>query len=461
MKRFFYVTTTALALTAASAALAQSFTINGDTTGAPTWQRPVNDGPTLSGIGSATPFQTVNVTITQPLTFSAETTVSGAGFDTYLHLYETSFDPTAQLTNLVAGDDDAGAGLLSLINNTNDGPFTPGAYVLVVSGFDNLDFGTYTLVVNGALQGLSNPFLDELEATAGTFARLTTRKAFGNTRRGAQNSFATRDLQSPLGFGGSLDGAPVVSSKNGQLMGNLYAWAEYSAFRASGDATLDFSGQGIQFGADMAVSDNFVLGLSAGYDDLEASSSVTLTEGEFYFLQPYLGYRRGDWSAEASILYGEADYDTQRAVFQGSADSEVWAVNLSVARDFAMSNSITISPTASVRYGEEEITGKSGVLAGTGSTTVDFGEYSVGARWTRQTQNGMNYVGLHADYVETNAPTALASGAYDPEGLSARVELGGGVRVGPNSTISMGFEAGGIGSDLTDYSGQVRFGMNF
>ena len=142
-----------------------------------------------------------NVTITQPLSFSAETTV--ASFDTYLHLYQTSFDPNAQLTNLVAGDDDGGAGLLSLINAASDGPFTPGQYIVVVSGFSNGSFGTYTLEINGAVLGFAGVLLDELEATAGTFARLSTRQSFGNTRSGAQNSFATRDLQSPLGFGGA------------------------------------------------------------------------------------------------------------------------------------------------------------------------------------------------------------------------------------------------------------------
>ncbi|KNX40259.1 hypothetical protein ROTO_31950 [Roseovarius tolerans] len=102
MKRFFFATTTVLAMVAGSAALAQSSIINGDTTGAPTWNRPIGAGPGLSGSGNATPFQTVNVTITQPLSFSAETTV--AGFDTYLHLYQTGFDPNAMADPCVSHD---------------------------------------------------------------------------------------------------------------------------------------------------------------------------------------------------------------------------------------------------------------------------------------------------------------------------------------------------------------------
>jgi hypothetical protein len=459
MKRFFFATTTALALVAGSAALAQSSIVNGDTTGAPTWNRPIGAGPGLSGTGTATPFQTVNVTITQPLSFSAETTV--ASFDTYLHLYQTSFDPNAQLTNLVAGDDDGGAGLLSLINAASDGPFTPGQYIVVVSGFSNGSFGTYTLEINGAILGFTGALLDELQATAGTFARLSTRQSFGNTRSGAQNSFAARNQQSPLGFGDGPDAAPVLSSKNGKLMGNVYAWGEYSGLRADHNDGRSFTGQGIQFGADAAINDNFVAGLSAGYNDLEEHSALTETAGDFFYVQPYLGYRRGAWSAEASLMYGQADYDQTSAGGTGTADSDVWAIGLSVARDFAMSNSITLSPTASARYGEEDITGKSGTLAGAGSTTVDFSEYSVGARWTRQTRSGMNYVGLHADYVDTSAPTALAGGGFDPEGLSGRIELGGGVRLTANSNLSLGVHVGGIGSDLPEYAGQIRFGMNF
>jgi hypothetical protein len=416
----------------------------------------------LSGAGTATPFQTVNVTITQPLSFSAETTV--AGFDTYLHLYQTSFDPNAQLTNLVAGNDDGGTGLLSLINAANDGPFTPGEYIVVVGGFDNLDFGIYTLVLNGAIVGFANALLDELEATAGTFARLSTRQSFGNTRSGAQNSFATRDLQSPLGFGGDVEGAPVVSSKNGQLMGSLYVWGEFTGLRADhkgGNSQREFFSTGLQIGADVALDDNFVAGLSAGYNDLEERSTNIETEGDFFYVQPYLGYRRGAWSAEASLMYGQADYDQVSIGGTGTADSDVWAIGLSVARDLEMSNAITLTPMASARYGEEDITGKSGTLAGAGSTTVDFSEYSVGARWTRNTGNGMNYVGLHADYVDSSAPQALAGGGFDPEGLSGRVEFGGGIQVTANSNVSMGFQIGGIGSDLPDYAGQVRFGMNF
>ncbi len=462
MQRFFFATTTALALVAGSAALAQSSVVNGDTTGAPTWNRPIGAGPSLSGTGTATPFQTVNVTITQPLSFSAETTV--ASFDTYLHLYQTSFDPNAQLTNLVAGDDDGGAGLLSLINAASDGPFTPGQYIVVVSGFSNGSFGTYTLEINGAVLGFAGVLLDELEATAGTFARLSTRQSFGNTRSGAQNSFATRDLQSPFGFGGDVEGAPVVSSRNGQLMGNLYVWGEFTGLRADhkgGNSQREFFSAGLQIGADVALDDNFVAGLSAGYNDLEERSTNIETEGDFFYVQPYLGYRRGAWSAEASLMYGQADYDQISIGGTGTADSDVWAIGLSVARDFEMSNAIMLTPMASARYGEEDITGKSGTLAGAGSTKVDFSEYSVGARWTRTTQNGMNYIGLHADYVDSSAPQALAGGGFDPEGLSGRVEFGGGVQVTANSNVSMGFQIGGIGSDLPDYAGQVRFGMNF
>lgn len=477
MKRFFFATTTALALAAATsqvAAQSATFTSTDTPLRIPAAGTSGTITSTILVTGQAV-ISDVDVALDFNHTFFADLVTSvQSPRGTIVELFST-VNGGSNPSGVFILDDEAAA------NISTSGP-TPGTYTpqsALLSDFDGENAnGTWTLTIRDQFGGdigtlnlwqllitsSAKALLDELEATAGTFARLSTRQSFGNTRQGAQNSFATRDLQSPLGFGGNVEGAPVVSSKNGQLMGNLYVWGEFSGVRADhkgGNSQREFFSTGLQVGADVALDDNFVAGLSAGYNDLEERSTNIETEGDFFYVQPYLGYRRGAWSAEASLMYGEAEYDQTSVGGKGTADSDVWAIGLSVARDLEMSNSITLTPMASARYGEEDITGKSGTLAGAGSTTVDFSEYSVGARWTRTTKNGVNYIGLHADYVDSSAPQALAGGGFDPEGLSGRVEFGGGVRVTPNSNLSMGFQIGGIGSDLPDLAGQVRYGMNF
>lgn len=138
----------AVALMALSAASqANVVTFSGDTTGEPTWNRPILSGPDLSGVGTAVPYQATSFSVSTSNLYSMEIIAAASGFDTYLHLYENSFNPLDQLTNLLAGDDDSGAGLLSLINAA---PLTAGStYWLVVSGFDNSDYGSYTAQLSG------------------------------------------------------------------------------------------------------------------------------------------------------------------------------------------------------------------------------------------------------------------------------------------------------------------------
>ena len=69
---------------------------------------------------------------------------SGATVDSYLALYETSFDPTLPCENLVATNDDGGAGLLSQFDVDLQGGTQ---YILVVTTFNNNgnDYGDYVV----------------------------------------------------------------------------------------------------------------------------------------------------------------------------------------------------------------------------------------------------------------------------------------------------------------------------
>ena len=110
-----------------------------DTTGAPTWNRPVEMGG-LSGVGTATPY------VVSTLTVSANDTCDlnsiQAGWDGYLFLYENSFDPLNQLVNRVAADDD-GLGGIGTSDIVGVALNTGTTYYIVTTGFGNADFGTF------------------------------------------------------------------------------------------------------------------------------------------------------------------------------------------------------------------------------------------------------------------------------------------------------------------------------
>ena len=152
-----------LAFTTAPA-MAQNFA--GDTTGDPTFNRPVSL-TSLSSTGTAVPYEVIPFHVTVPGDY-VFTSISGntapENYDGYLLLYSNGFDAGDPLSNLLAGDDDFdpdGGGPLtstggSRISTTGGNSFgTPGAlssgvqYYLVQTGFNNTDFGAYTGLAEG------------------------------------------------------------------------------------------------------------------------------------------------------------------------------------------------------------------------------------------------------------------------------------------------------------------------
>jgi hypothetical protein len=148
--RFFFATVLTLAGTAT--AYAGTLAFNGDTIGGPTFNRPVNL-TALSGVGTNVNYETIGFTVDVADNYRIE--ILGAAFpaasggfvnDTHINLYTGIFNPLQPLLNLIALNDDAGVGALSLLtanllSSTN--------YVLVVTAFNNGAFGAY----NGEIVG--------------------------------------------------------------------------------------------------------------------------------------------------------------------------------------------------------------------------------------------------------------------------------------------------------------------
>ncbi|QJB44480.1 hypothetical protein [Dolichospermum flos-aquae] len=131
------------------AAPAQAITFSGDTTGAPTWNRPNENGSNppaeLSDTVTAVPYQVQNffVDTTGAYNFLSTSTA----FDNYTFLYQNSFSAASPLTNVIIGNDDNPNIFNSGFNGVN---LTAGTqYYFVNTGYSDNHFGAYDSSITG------------------------------------------------------------------------------------------------------------------------------------------------------------------------------------------------------------------------------------------------------------------------------------------------------------------------
>ncbi|MCB0826814.1 MAG: PEP-CTERM sorting domain-containing protein [Armatimonadetes bacterium] len=174
--------------TLAAGAQAVNLFYSGDTTGAPTWQRPLSMTG-LSGTGSAVNYhvQEFHVTVTGNYEFEVFGTTHP---DTYIFLYEGGFDPNNQFVGLMGGDDDFDGTFTMLTDNGGIGggfnsskmgggegqygdtgvAMTAGVnYYAIVTAFDNASFGEFNAAIGNG-QG---------DVIAGAVPEPTTMAIFG------------------------------------------------------------------------------------------------------------------------------------------------------------------------------------------------------------------------------------------------------------------------------------------
>lgn len=123
-------------------------TLNGNTTGGTTWARPLATICPASGtssVGTAVPYATHEVRNASSGTLSVHVG-STASWDGYLVIYAGTSVPSDPLM-CIEGDDDSGTG------SDPDLTFSLAAgasALIVVSGFDNMDFGSYVLSIDAS-----------------------------------------------------------------------------------------------------------------------------------------------------------------------------------------------------------------------------------------------------------------------------------------------------------------------
>jgi hypothetical protein len=324
------------------------------------------------------------------------------------------------------------------------------------------------ILLNSWSYNIPTDCLTELAAASTILGQAMAGGAFGATRSNTNNSFSTRDQALSFGLAptenGTGDQVVTVSSQSPSMIGDMYLWIDVSAFRAEATGARNYDANSLQFGADFAVAPNWVVGLSMGVSDLGADFSGGATDGDALFLQPYVGYRSGPWSADLTLVVAQIDYNTTTG--GGAApvigESDLLAVNLQIAREMAMANGAMLTPILSIEVGDEDYSGNA-VGSPVADTNFGWTEVSFGARYGFAL-GGLNqaYVGAYADYMSSDSPTStLLTTPFDIDGWSSRVEFGGSMSLNDRTTLSAGIQSGGFGSDLTFYSGNLELEIRF
>lgn len=314
----------------------------------------------------------------------------------------------------------------------------------------------YNLIVEHLLAGpTAQQQLDEtgsIMVQTGLGTILITRT---NVRDAVAGSFASRDNTVFMSTQGRDAGT-------GTMMGDTYVWMRVSGFRSEED-DRSFSSPLLQLGVDVELNDNLLAGLSVGRANLDASSPDFSYTGQQTMVQPYLGWRSGDWHGTASLSLGKIDYDEiTHSGGTAAAEGDLRAFSAEVKRDIELGKGRTLTPTLGLSKGRVELASTSGSLAGSGvGESVDFTRASIGAEWRQALSAGSLTLGLSGDYTDTNAPIALSSGEYDQNGWAGTASLGFQTELANGFSIDLGLSLGGLGQDFSEKSAWLEIGKKF
>jgi hypothetical protein len=140
----------ALLVLSATSVFADTVTFTGTTVGGPMWNRPVQGTPPTpppSGVGTAVRYSVTQLTVSLTGTYTFQCTgTSPAAWDNYTFMYQNSFNPASQFTNVLIGNDDNPTiGLSGFSLTLNVGT----TYFFIVTGFANADAGAWSTVASG------------------------------------------------------------------------------------------------------------------------------------------------------------------------------------------------------------------------------------------------------------------------------------------------------------------------
>jgi hypothetical protein len=140
------ILTLALSAPIATPAFAGTLIVTGNTTGGPVFRRPIAGKPptALSNIGTAVRYSVNPFTVSVTGNYNLRNTTN---YDSYLGVYANSFNAANPLLNALEYDDDDGPGVDAAINALRLSTGT--TYYAINTGYDNSDFGAFSLRING------------------------------------------------------------------------------------------------------------------------------------------------------------------------------------------------------------------------------------------------------------------------------------------------------------------------
>jgi len=361
-----------------------------------------------------------------------------------------------------------GNGSAAIRDGGSADPLVAGQYQLYTLAETRRD-ATFGLMIDGARLGWG-PSVDvqiaTLSASSSATGRIVAVTAFGVARTQGQTSLTARN--NAVSFTRVADAETgtlevTQSTRDSvQMMGGLYTWIDLTGFRSEDtDGDRSYSGYGVQIGADMAISNDMVFGLSFGVQDLDSSVTTINQDGVLRFIQPYLAYSSGAWTGEASLIYGLGEYTQSSTGGTGDGETELWAITLAGGYEIDLVQGVTLTPMLGLARGAERVEGTGGTLAAAGSETVQFTQASLGAEFRHG--NGANeiFAGFHADWLDTEADTTLTSDLLVDDGWTGRIEVGVSTEMANGLSLDTTFAISGLGGDLESTSGSLRFAFRF
>jgi hypothetical protein len=140
----------------------------GTTAGGPQFARPFVDGSGVSTVANNVRYAVQSLTVSQSGTYMLASSTH-AGYDGMVFLYQGSFNPNSPLTNYVAGGDE------ETENTPQNAPSALAAtllagqtYVVVQTGKNNNDAGTFTVYAAGPGGATLTPVPEPMVILAGT-----------------------------------------------------------------------------------------------------------------------------------------------------------------------------------------------------------------------------------------------------------------------------------------------------
>ncbi|HEX3440836.1 MAG TPA: autotransporter outer membrane beta-barrel domain-containing protein, partial [Pseudolabrys sp.] len=210
------------------------------------------------------------------------------------------------------------------------------------------------------------------------------------------------------------------------------------------------------------VTPSFLVGIVGGYETFDYTSDELdgRLKGEGWTLGSYLGWKlNASIRFDLAVAYSGIGYDGSAGTAQGNFDGNRWMLSSGFTGDYK-AYGFTVEPSAKVYALWEHENAYTDSL-GTRQDDRDFstGRASGGVKliypfaWSEGLALAP-YVGLYGDYYFTE-DDAAAIGATDTlastpllDGWSARMTGGVTAKLDGGSTIGLGAELGGIGSDV-------------